>query len=168
MLCDKCGKPATYHRVRVVNGFRTEEHLCSDCLSIERGTMPFEVASVGEFFFFSSSLGRKRRKTVYICPNCGYTSQQFLETGKLGCSECYKAMKSIVDPVISRMIGDPDDDIGKISLRKGDKSDSLPKASELDSLKEQLKFAVDQERYEDAAKLKKQIDQCQKNLDKGD
>ena len=42
----------------------------------------------------------------------------------------------------------------------------MPTANPLDSLKEELKFAVEQERYEDAARLKKQIDEY--NKDKGE
>ena len=168
MYCDRCGKPATYHRVSIVNGYKTEEHLCSECLSIERGTMPFEVASIGEFFDFPSSLNRRKKKQNLVCPNCGYTSQQFLETGRLGCSECYHAMKSVVDPVINRMIGDQDNDIGKITLRKGQNEIDLPSASVLDSLKEKLKCAVSLENYEEAAILKKQIDSIEKKSGKED
>jgi len=164
MFCDKCGKPATYHKVRVINGYKTEEHLCTECLAEERHTEPFRMATIGEFFDFPSSIYKRRKNTTYICPNCGYTSQEFLETGKLRCSECYQAMRSVVDPVINRILVDEGNTIDKISLKKD--GQVLPKANPLDSLKEELKFAVEQERYEDAARLKKQIDEY--NKDKGE
>ena len=44
--------------------------------------------------------------------------------------------------------------IERVKLKKN----TLPKASEVDSLREQLKCAVNEERYEDAAALKRQID----------
>ena len=32
MLCEKCGKnPATFHYTEVVNGVKSEHHLCAEC-----------------------------------------------------------------------------------------------------------------------------------------
>lgn len=36
-----------------------------------------------------------------ICSNCGYDFNQFINTGFLGCSECYQNFKKELEPYIN-------------------------------------------------------------------
>ena len=160
MRCDNCGRVATYHSIEIVNGNRVEQHLCSECAANARQDfdfVPFTMPSIGEFFDFPLIYKPARRtKTVLRCPKCGCTSEDFLQNGKLGCSECYKYLKDVVDPAIDEVLSNnnmPD----KISLTDNINKD-IPLANDLNSLNEQLKIAIKEERFEDASKLKAQID----------
>lgn len=153
--CDKCGKPATQLIWLEINGERTEQHLCAECARVERGLDEFVEPMIGEFFDFPVAFARKKpSKRVLSCPICGYTSKEFLATGKLNCPECYKYLSEVVEPAIKNFYADKPAPIEKVVL----KSSRIPKASEVDSLKERLKIAVAEERYEDAAALKRQIE----------
>ncbi len=154
-FCDKCGKPATHLTLLEVNGQRTEQHLCADCASKERGLNEFIEPMIGEFFDFPVAFARRKpSRRVLTCPTCGYTSKEFLSTGRLNCPDCYKYLCGVVEPTIKNFFADQPAPIERVKLKKN----TLPKASEVDSLREQLKCAVNEERYEDAAALKRQID----------
>ena len=164
MRCDNCGRVATYHSIEVVNGNKVAHHLCSDCASSfreELDFMPMSLATIGEFFDFPVSFKHKKTKRILRCPKCGCTSEDFLKNGKLGCSECYKYLHEVVDPAIDEVLL-TNDMPDKISLKDGINKD-IPLANDLKSLKEQLKYAVKEERFEDADKLKKQIDKLEQN-----
>lgn len=164
MRCDNCGRVATYHSIEIVNGNKVEHHLCSDCASSfreELDFMPMTLASVGEFFDFPISFKPQKAKRILRCPKCGCTSEDFLKNGKLGCSECYKYLHEVVDPAINEVLL-TNDMPDKISL-KDDINKDIPLATDLNSLKEQLKCAVKEERFEDAEKLKKQINKLEKS-----
>lgn len=153
--CDKCGKPATHLTWLEVNGHRTEQHLCADCAAKEKGLDEIIEPMIGEFFDFPVAFARRKpSKRVLTCPVCGYTSKDFLATGRLNCPECYKYLSEVVEPAIKNFYADQPAPIERVKLKKR----SLPKASEVDSLKERLRCAVAEERYEDAAALKRQID----------
>lgn len=165
MRCDNCGRVATYHSIEVVNGNRVEQHLCSDCaasLREEFDFMPMTMPTIGEFFDFPLSFKPQRRtKTILRCPKCGCTSEDFLKNGKLGCNECYKYLKEVVDPAINEVLSN-NDMPDKISLDDGINKD-IPLANDLNSLNEQLKFAIKEERFEDASRLKAQIDKLKQS-----
>ena len=36
-----------------------------------------------------------------ICGNCGYDFNEFIKTGKLGCSDCYQYFKKELEPYIN-------------------------------------------------------------------
>ncbi len=86
-----------------------------------------------------------------MCSVCGCTSSQFLETGFLGCSECYKNLSEVIEPVIFRMFGLNE----HTSSFSKNFFDDEPRLSEL---QEKLKKAVIEENYEYASLLKKEID----------
>lgn len=164
MRCDICGRVATYHSIEVVNGNRQEHHLCSNCAASyrqEQDIMPMMMPTIGEFFDFPLSFRPKQVKKVLRCAKCGCTSDDFLATGKLGCSECYKYLHEVVDPAIDDVLS-INDMPDKISLG-ADIGKDIPLANDLNSLNDQLKIAVKEERYEDASRLKAQIEKIKQD-----
>ncbi len=154
--CDKCGKPATNLTWIEINGERTEQHLCADCAAKEKGLDELIEPMIGEFFDFPVMFARKKpSKRVATCPVCGFTSKDFLETGRLNCPECYKYLGAFIEPSLKNFYEEKPAPIEKVKLKR---APTLPKASEVDSLRERLRCAVNEERYEDAAALKRQID----------
>lgn len=87
------------------------------------------------------------------CQNCGRNYYDFQKSGRLGCSECYTAFESPVRSTLKQM-QKSSTHTGKIPSKQ---SAGLMKKRKLTDLKAQLAIAVEQEDYESAAKLHKEI-----------
>lgn len=79
-----------------------------------------------------------------LCPTCNMSFDDFKNNDFLGCPDCFDVFKEDLE--------DFADD--KIEFRTPKKS---KEETELDKLKQQLKNAIDEERYEDAGDITKQI-----------
>jgi protein arginine kinase len=50
--------------------------------------------------------GRKSGRSRAICPSCGYEFQNYLETGRLGCSKCYDVFHDEIVQTVESLRGD--------------------------------------------------------------
>ena len=103
MLCDRCGKKqASVFVKQVVNNEEKVEHLCQQCA----GDL-FDIGNLQLDKLFSMGGLNAPFETIstLTCPLCGTTYQQFKETGRLGCSECYDTFASRLEPLIKKMHG---------------------------------------------------------------
>lgn len=157
--CDKCGKPATNLTWVEINGRRMEQHLCGECASHEQGLGDFIEPMVGEFFDFPVAFARKKlSKHPSACPTCGYSIKDFWATGRYNCPDCARYF----DSEKARQTKSYDDtpmpiEKVKLNIKRPDEF------TYVDSLRAQLQKAVNEERYQDAAELKKKIDEIQKS-----
>lgn len=92
------------------------------------------------------------------CPVCGHTWADFRRSGRFGCGECYNTFRANTAQTL-RQIHATTKHTGKIPNKSGD---ALKRKREYESLKAQLKTAVQNEDYETAAKLHKQIRDMEK------
>lgn len=162
MLCNECGKnEATVHVTQIVNGKKTEKHLCDSCAKSndEDLNLNFSLENL-----FSSMLNSNFGKSSYMqdseCPVCKMTYEQFREAGKFGCGSCIKTFKQKLMPAVKNIQG-YDNHKGKVPKRTGG---SFKLQKDIERLKEELKFAVIQEDYEAAAKLRDKIREIEKNI----
>jgi len=179
MLCDNCGKKeANVRYSENINGIKKELNLCEECsekigISKIDFSMPIDFSSFfGGFlenFMVPEFMPTFSEIKELKCNNCGYTFDNIVNTGKLGCSSCYDVFEERLDPIIKRIQGDNHHigRIGKIIDKKIDeeitnntnnenkKVDS--KETKLEKLKEELKQTIKEERYEDAAKIRDEI-----------
>ncbi len=152
ILCEKCGKnKATFFYQENKNGIKKEIHLCSHCageahLTSEDFFTPFSL--------FSPFVGRDLQAEKK-CPRCGMTLSAIQKKGKFGCSECYDTFSKELD--LTPFIGKGYE--GELKTEKTKKEEQKPSAalSPLDSLKAQLKKALEEEEYEKAATLRDEI-----------
>ena len=152
MLCEKCGKNmATTHIKRVVNGVRSEMHLCSECASKEGFNNFSDISLSG---MLSSMLGDvsspKTLGGAKQCECCGAYFSDIAENGKAGCPECYKTFYGEFLPYIKRVHGSAKH-IGKTLEVKKESTDTLA------SLKEQLQKLISEEKFEQAAEIRDKI-----------
>jgi protein arginine kinase activator len=174
MLCPECGKrPATLHYTKIVNGIKTEFHLCEVCAQ-EKGVeyMPgfesgfsFHQLLSGLLNFdhpSSEAQGRSMRTQAFRCATCGLTYNQFSKVGRFGCADCYKTFRDRLEPLLRRIHGHashrgkiPSRNLGELKLRR-----------QLEKLKEQLALRVKSEEFEEAARLRDQIRALQERLGK--
>ena len=101
MLCEHCGmNEAALRLVTYVNGEKKEKHICSECagkMNIEGIFSPF---SVGDLFngFFKAPSAKPAIDTSLCCSRCGMTFNEFKNTGRLGCADCYKTFEKQILP----------------------------------------------------------------------
>ncbi len=155
MRCDKCGAPSVYHSTLIVNGVSQKTSLCGDCALKEgvfnQGTSIFDDM----FSSFADLLGYEQVENI-VCPVCKTSLRDFRSTGRLGCPNCYEAFREEVISIIKRIA--PFETHKQETIKaKGGKSEKLSKDEKIKQLREEMKLAVKDERYEDAAKIKKQI-----------
>ena len=165
MLCERCGKKAAEVHIRqVIQGIATEHHLCKDCAhEMSPGWKPgagFLEYSIGTFIEnLCKNLGPSKPENgttcrdIPPCKRCGLEFEDFRKSGRFGCAGCYEAFREWVRPLFLKIHGSetykgpaPE---GSIQAGK--------EAAELANLKEQLKRAVEDERYELAVTLRDRI-----------
>ena len=98
MLCEICGEnEATFHYSEVVNGNKTEHHLCSECaaktdISYYTNLLDSD-GRLGQLL--SGLLGmpiageQDDPKTHVVCPGCHLSYGDFIKNSAFGCAECY-------------------------------------------------------------------------------
>ena len=160
MYCDECGKnQASVHVARVVEGKKTEKHLCKECAV--KNKIINENFSVKNIFPGLLTEGAYTYKVKNItCPVCGTSYNELRKSGKFGCSACYENFREIAIPFIGNIHG-ANHHRGKIPEKSRKVQDSI---SNIENLKIQLKEAVKKEEYEYAAELRDEIRKLESKL----
>src|SRR5581483_279665 len=100
------------------------------------------------------------------CPYCGYQLSTFRQNGRLGCTKCYESFKAALQPLISSIHGNVQhvEETPKAVHADEDSRRPEPVSStpEIKAMREKLKELIANEKFEDAACLRDQI----KNLEK--
>jgi len=162
MLCNECGKnDATVHVTHIVNGKKTENHLCEECAKKNQSLFNSSFSMEN---LFSAMLNNAFSGATYLptkgCSKCGMTYEQFRNIGKFGCSDCIETFKPKLMPVIKNIQG-YDAHQGKIPKRAGG---DYKVQKEIEKLRKELKLMIDQEEYEKAAQLRDQIRDMESNI----
>jgi protein arginine kinase activator len=164
MLCQECQKnQATIHLTKMVNGQKTETHLCEVCaakhgpFSLSIGLpLPFSIHNLLSGLMQeedSAAAEVNPEQAPLTCPNCGMTYPQFRRQGRFGCPTCYETFESKLEPLMNRIHGSHHHE-GKIPLRGGK---GIDQRRRLDELKGKLLQAVAKEAFEEAAVLRDEI-----------
>ena len=159
-LCQRCeSRPASVHMTTVVNGEKFDRFLCEECARQEG---PYHLMLVPQFtiqhvlggLIGASPTGQRRQAVVdKSCPVCGYSYQQFAETGRLGCDRCYEAFQEELQPLVKRLHGSVEHH-GKVPRRGG--KDILQQRT-LEELRQKMHAAISREAFEEAAKWRDEI-----------
>ena len=164
MQCEYCKEnPATIHLTEIVNGQRSEKHLCQDCAEKEGITAKSQV-SLNELL--NSLLATQEQKSgadpdeyaELKCPHCGITLEQFRQQAALGCPHDYEVFSKVLGPLITKAHNGNTTHSGKVPAGL---EETVKSRSKLLKLEKQLKEAVAKEDYETAAKLRDEIKQLQ-------
>lgn len=165
MLCSKCGmKNASFHYKQISGGQKSELHLCSDCAKelgyIKDTDQPFGFGSILGDFLSSPKAGIKT-STAYKCPSCSTSLDTVSRTGFLGCDKCYEAFSGTIEAMLSK-IQPSTTHKGKFGGADGKK---IERDNTVKNLKEELKRAVIDENYEQAAILRDKIKEYESRED---
>lgn len=154
--CDRCGAPSVYHSTLVVNGISQITNLCREC-AIKEGVFTEKPTTVFEDIFssFANALGFEQVENL-VCPVCKTSLKEFKTTGRLGCPNCYEVFREEIANAIKKIAPFETHKQQSIKETKTVKTKQT-KEQKIADLKAEMAEAVKEERYEDAAKIKKQI-----------
>lgn len=157
MKCGRCSKQAVLHITELRQGEVQALHLCEGCakdyLSNSQSSKSGAV-SEGEQSIDDSASDEVEGQT---CPNCGIAFKEFRAQGRLGCPHDYVVFEDELLPLLENIHGDTTH-VGKVPKRS-------PQSSQLQfqliKLRNELRSAVEEERYEEAARLRDSIRQLE-------
>ena len=157
MNCDRCGKPSVYHSTLIVNGVSQTTNLCREC-AIKEGVFSNEPSNLFDDMFsaFADFLPFEKVQDV-VCPVCKTSLREFKSSGVLGCPNCYDAFRDEVSRILKRIAPFENHKQDLIKQTKEPAKQKMSKEDKIANLRKEMSLAVKEERYEDAAKIKKQI-----------
>ncbi|WP_409296438.1 UvrB/UvrC motif-containing protein [Peribacillus sp. SCS-26] len=174
MICQECNeRPATLHFTKVVNGEKSEVHLCERCayekgeMSLFNGSAGFSINDLlggllnGANAFTQSSHNPVAHKEELRCPKCHMVYQQFVEIGRFGCAECYSTFRNHLGPVLRRLHSGNLVHTGKIPKKAGG---NMKLKKRIEELKARLQELIQQEEFEDAAGIRDEIRALEKEM----
>jgi protein arginine kinase activator len=160
MSCDQCReREAVIHLTQIVNEQVTTLHLCERCAAEKGVDSPGAVAKtpLGSFL---AAMGKElpeqspAPRSTETCPTCGGSLQDFRESGRLGCPDCYRSFEVPLRDLLRRLHGSTHH-LGERYADRGDATtDGRQHAAEL---REQLRVAVESENFELAAELRDRL-----------
>ncbi len=155
LICDICGKLATVHLTQIINNKIQKIDLCEECAQKKGVTDPsgFSLADLLSKNIDISAGGGESNSPL-VCEQCGFTPQNFKKSGRLGCACCYESLAPVIMPILQNMQRGPQHQ-GKVPQRVVDR---VSVRREMDSLQRKLQDAVSEERYEDAATYRDQLE----------
>lgn len=162
MKCHRCPKVATLHITELLKGEAHEIHLCEDCaqgyLQNSSGDEAAQAGSTG-LIKSAAGLGEAELEALekLVCPTCKMTFREFRSQGRLGCAHCYSAFREELLPLLENIHGEVHH-CGKFPKRAPDDSQ---KRYQLIKLRNDLRLAVAEESYEEAARLRDQIQEME-------
>ena len=156
--CSRCSKPSTLHITELRDGTVQELHLCESCAKqylsgADSDEVGEEVGSIAEKLADIVSDEDLDELNQLICPNCGISFREFRSQGRLGCPHDYIAFKSELMPLLENIHGETQH-TGKFPKCAPDDSRQQYR---LIKLRQELRIAVEEEAYEDAARLRDEI-----------
>lgn len=180
-MCQNCGEnEANVRYTQIINGVKKQINVCDKCarelgLGSFEFNMPIHFSDfLGDFFndYNTDLLPSFVKETNNLCNNCGETYEEFVKTGLLGCPEDYDIFQIRLDSILKKLQGnnrhigrkpiDFNSKMEKASKEDGNKkvkskNKDESKEGKLEKLQEDLKQAIKEERYEDAAKIRDEI-----------
>ncbi|MGL4423216.1 MAG: UvrB/UvrC motif-containing protein [Gemmataceae bacterium] len=161
MKCQFCGADATVHLTDIVQKKKRETHLCEECAKkhniLPTGPGPqLNLQALLELILGQPAPLKEPTDdpNSLVCSTCGTTYPQFRNEGRFGCAEDYDVFRTAIEPIMEKVHRGLTH-VGKIprSIRREQQ------AQQLSQLREELRQAVEHERYEEAARLRDEIRQ---------
>lgn len=152
MLCQKCHKnEATVYYKQNINGVISEYALCDQCAG--KGSISLNLNPFGALF-----TQQQKPRATKRCTLCNTGFDEIKSRGKVGCAECYSVFKNELAPIIANIHSG-----AKYSgKRQNGAEDKTAEPDQLNSLRLQLKNAIDSEEYELAAQLRDKIKEIER------
>jgi protein arginine kinase activator len=168
MLCQECRRrPATVRMTTIVDGQRSDVHLCEECART-RGELEFggeAKISLGDMLaallhqhgVVQPPGAGEGQEGAAKCGTCGFSYEMFVKTGKLGCGACFAAFEPQMRQVLRHVHGSTRH-VGRMPRRTGGQ---LRREREMRGLRQELSQCVQREQFERAAEIRDRIRQLE-------
>jgi len=157
MMCQNCGeREARISITQIVNNKKTELHLCQQCA--QQGGHADSVFALHKMLAGLVDWNSEVSSKGNHCSSCGLTELELRQKGKFGCEQCYQTWSPLVGTILSRVQGRTAH-TGKVPHSAGER---VRTERELAALRQKLDSAIQDERFEDAAKIRDRIRELQK------
>ncbi|MGD7046429.1 UvrB/UvrC motif-containing protein [Jeotgalibacillus proteolyticus] len=176
MVCQECQqRPAALHFTKVINGEKTEVHLCEVCAQDKGDAFLSNDASAFSFNNLLAGLlnitpvvqqpnqSQHSEKETIRCKECKLTFPQFLKIGKFGCPSCYESFRDQLPPILKRLHSGNEIHQGKLPEREGG---TIHVKRKINELRTELKELVNGEEFEKAAGVRDHIRSLEKDIRK--
>lgn len=152
MICELCNQNnATLHLTSIINGQKIERNVCTQC-ALKHG-MNGMGFNIGNLFGSFVKMPQEKTKSLYSCPECGMDLERFRENGRLGCTQCYEALREPLIPILEGIHGK--------CRHKGTVPEHMEKEFEeiqkMDLLRNELQECITMENYERAAQIRDEM-----------
>jgi protein arginine kinase activator len=138
--------------------------ICSNCaaeLGLPHAQSPSQNKAV-LFKLLQKTARRSKKAAGPACASCGMSLQEFRAQGRLGCAACYKVFRAHLEPLLLRM-----HQANKHTGRgPGIAPAELDLRERISALQERMHVAIREEAYEDAAKLRDELEKLEAQADK--
>lgn len=153
MKCKRCSKPAVLHITELRHGEVQALHLCESCAKeYLNNAQPAKPELLPDMEMSGEDAGLDDLE-LQLCPNCGISFKEFRAQGRLGCPHDYVVFEDELLPLLENIHGETTH-TGKVPKRSPQSSQIQFK---LIKLRNELRSCVEEERYEDAARVRDSI-----------
>jgi len=154
MNCDVCKQnQAVVFLTQIVDGKMQKVNLCDSCSKEKGVTDPTGFALADLLLGLGAAQEIEKGGGVTKCPVCGFSQADFKKTGRLGCAVCYDTFCDGLAGLLKGMHKGITH-VGKIPARL---VKSMEREQQLKELQRDLRKAVTEENYENAAELRDRI-----------
>jgi len=161
MICEKCNKNiANAYLKNNINGNITENYLCSSCagelygknyMSLLNSDFKSDILNMLNFNKIASPSNANAKNNV--CPMCGLSFPDIMQSGKAGCGKCYEAFKNELAPNVMRIHGTARH-TGKVPKNM---SAQITAKRKIEELNMKLKKMIADQNFEEAAVIRDEI-----------
>ena len=175
MICQVCQQAkAAVHTLDLQGGQWVQRHYCQKCAL---GGSQEAASDAGKVIkFFGQILAQAGKSPSELlqqitaaeatggeCRGCGMSYEQFQHARRLGCARCYEEFAHDLEQIFLRV----QEEAAHRGKTPGRPRGSMPSPMELRRLREHLQRAVEEERFEEAARFRDQITKLSKDLEEG-
>ncbi|MEK4231173.1 UvrB/UvrC motif-containing protein [Solibacillus sp. FSL H8-0538] len=166
MICEHCKqRHANVTVTQVQSGQKFERHYCEVCAAqfhpfqFEVKEEPVSLQQLVSNWLnvpFPKNVQEEKQnpdKKLLSCPSCGFTYRHFLNKGRFGCAQCYETFRDQLPNVLKRLQAGTKH-IGKAD---GEQLHIGQWLQQIAAIREQMKQAIAEEQFEEAAKMRDEI-----------
>ncbi|MFP4176712.1 MAG: UvrB/UvrC motif-containing protein [Planctomycetota bacterium] len=151
--CERCGeRDATVHITKIVDGEPVQRHFCENCYEED-----YEAPSFSSSDILSQLIGalapELERVESQRCPDCGINYLEFRQNLTFGCPTDYEVFSEPLDELLEGLHG-ATKHTGRVPRGTAQRRNRGPR---LEMLRRELQAAVEEERFEEAARIRDEI-----------
>lgn len=151
--CAHCTKEATIHLTQIIDGKITKLDFCEDCPHQKEVADPAAFSLAQILAAHEGGQGIDPKVLRAACTQCGLRLADFKKSGRLGCAHCYEQFREVVAQMLPQMQSG-EEHTGK---RPAAMLERLAHERCVADLEAQLKTAIEEEAYEEAARLRDEL-----------